>query len=238
MKLSRFTTPLWNLDTFHIFSDFYNLVTAQDGWTTLVADTTPTVTVGDAVNGVVALFTDTTDNNEVALKTTAELFKFGTNRNIYGRTRMQYSENDTNKANVLFGFMSAMAANSIADNGASVRASGDAAIIYKLDGGTVWRCLTMTNGTQTDTASATTAGGSSYQELEIEIKDWDSVKQEVLFKVDGNYLKDTNDNIIRHFATIASATEMNFGWYVKTGGGAGGETLNVDYGYAAQTRIV
>src|SRR5574338_511075 len=126
MKLSRFTTPLWNLDTFHIFSDFYNLVTAQDGWTTLAADTTPTVTVGDAVNGVVALFTDTTDNNEVALKTTAELFKFGTNRNIYGRTRMQYSENDTNKANVLFGFMSAMAANSITDNGAGVRASGDA----------------------------------------------------------------------------------------------------------------
>lgn len=230
--------PLYHQrDTLTNFDHFRSVVTAHEGWTTLVADTTPTVTCPDAVNGLARLFTDTTDNNEVALRTTAELFKFGTNRNIFGACKLQYSENDTNKANVFFGFMSALAANTITDNGAAVRTSGDCLAIYKLDGGTVWRCISMTNGTQTITASTKTAGGTSPQELEIEAVDHDGVSMWASFKVDGEYLKDSNNTVIRHAVTIASATEMNFGWYVKSGGGAGGETVDVDWGYYAQ-RVV
>lgn len=224
-------------DTLTNFDHFRSVVTAHEGWTTLAADTTPTVTCPDAVNGLARLFTDTTDNNEVALRTTAELFKFGTNRSIFGATKIQYAENDTNKANVFFGFMSALAANTIADNGASVRGTGDCLGIYKLDGGTVWRCVSMTNGTQVATASTTTAGGSAAQELEVEAADHDGVTMTCTFKVDGQYLKDSNGNKIIHSAVIASATEMNFGWYVKTGGGAGGETVDVDWGYYSQ-RVV
>lgn len=220
------------------FDHFRSVVTAHEGWTTLVADTTPTVTCPDVVNGVARLFTDTTDNNEVALRTTAELFKFGTNRNIFGACKLQYTENDTNKANVMFGFMSALAANSIVDNGASIRASGNILAIYKLDGGTVWRCHARDNvGIVLDTASTTTAGGSAAQELEIEANDWDGVSMQVVFKVDGEHLKDSNGNVIKGNVTIASATEMNFGWYVKTGGGAGGETVDIDWGYYAQTVV-
>jgi hypothetical protein len=232
------TNPLYvGRDTLTNFDHFRSVVTAHEGWTTLVADTTPTVTCPDAVNGLARLFTDTTDNNEVALRTTAELFKFGTNRNLFGACKLQYSENDTNKANVYFGFMSALAANTIADNGASVRGTGDCFGIYKLDGGTVWRCVSMTNGTQTVTASGTTAGGSAAQELELEATDHDGVSMLATFKVDGQYLKDTNGVVIKHTITIASATEMNFGWYVKSGGGAGGETVDVDWGYYSQ-RVV
>lgn len=236
MNQNRFTPPLGNLDTVHIWDDFFWFVTAHQ-WTSLVADTTPTVTVGDAANGVAVLFTDTTDNNEVALRSTAELFKIGTNRQIYGRCKLQYAENDTNKANVLFGFYSAMAANTLADNGAGPRASGDALAIYKVDGGTVWRCLSMCNGTQTITASTKTAGGSTAQVLEIVANDWDGVSMQVSFKVDGEYLRDSTGAIIKHTVAIASATEMHIGVYVKTGGGAGGETVNVDNIYGAQTRV-
>lgn len=236
-NVARFTERLRSLtDVVEVHDDFKWAVTAHE-WTTLVADTTPTVTVGDAANGVVALFTDTTDNNEVALRTTAELFLYGTNRSIYANGRIQYAENDTNRANVMFGFMSALAANSITDNGGAIRASGSIAAIYKLDGGTVWRCHTANNSVATDTVSTTTAGGASYQELEIIVNDWDGVSQQVSFKVDGTYLKDTNGNIIRHVVAVASATEMNFGIYCKTGGGAGGETLRADWLYAAQTRV-
>lgn len=224
-------------DTLSNFDHFRSVVTAHEGWTTLVADTTPTVTCPDAVNGLARLFTDTTDNNEVALRTTAELFKFGTNRSLFGATRMQYGENDTNKANVFFGFCSALAANTLVDNGAGPRVTGDMAAIFKVDGGTVWKCITQTNGTATTTTSTTTAGGSSYQELEIEGVDHDGVTMTFTFKVDGQYLRDANNLVIRHSAVIASATEMNFGWYVKTGGGAGGETLDVDWGYYSQ-RVV
>lgn len=236
-NISRFTADQGEIDTVHFFDDFRFYTTVHNGWTSLAADTTPTLTVGDAVNGVLALFTDTTDNNEVAVKTTAELFLFGTNRQIYGKGKIQYAENDTNKANVLFGFMSAMAANSIADNGASIRASGSIAAIYKLDGGTVWRCHTACNSVTTDTVSTTTAGGATAQVLEVQCNDWDGTSMQVTFKVDGDYLKDSLGNVIRHTVAIANATEMNFGVYVKTGGGAGGETVNVDYLYYSQNRV-
>jgi hypothetical protein len=236
MNLARYPAFLEGVDTVQISDDFFWYVTAHQ-WTSLAADVTPTLTVGDAVNGVLALFTDTTDNNEVAVRSTAELFKFGTLREIYGRCKMQYAENDTNKANVFFGFANAIAANTITDNGGAIRASGSIAAIYKLDGGTVWRCHTANNSVATDTISTTTAGGSAAQELEVIVQDWDGVSMKVTFKVDGVFLKDTNGNVIRHTVAIASATEMHVGVYVKSGGGAGGETVNVDYIYAAQKRV-
>lgn len=235
-NINRFPHLLNDVDTVHLHDDFFWYVTAHQ-WTSLAADTTPTLTVGDAVNGVLALFTDTTDNNEVAVRSTAELFKFGTNREIYGRCKLQYSENDTNKCNVFFGFQNAIAANSMVDNGAGPRTTGSNLLIYKVDGGTVWRCQSMCNGTSTDTVSTTTAGGSSAQVLEIFCKDWDGVSMEVLFKVDGDYLRDSNGAVIRHVVAIASATEMHCGVYVKTGGGAGGETVNVDRIDATQARV-
>lgn len=236
MNLNRFTSPLWDLDTVHIHDDFFWYVTAHQ-WTSLAADTTPTLTVGDAVNGVLALFTDTTDNNEVAVRSTAELFKVGTNRRIYGRFKIQYAENDTNKANVFAGFGSAIGANFLVDNGAGPRVTGDILGIYKVDGATVWRAVSQVNGTATTTASTKTAGGSAAQVLEVETGDWDGTSMQVSFRVDGEYLKDSNGNTIRHTVAIASATEMHVGVYAKTGGGAGGETVNVDYIIAQQTRV-
>jgi hypothetical protein len=241
VNILRLTHEVPELDTVHIWDDFFWFVTAHQ-WTSLVADSTPTVAVGDAVNGVVALFTDTTDNNEVAIRSTAELFKVGTNREIYGRCKLQYAENDTNKANVFFGFGSAIGADFLVNNGAGPRVTGDILGIFKVDGGTVWKCVSQVNGTATVTESTTTAGGTTAQVLEVIAKDWDGVKMEVLFKVGtvaggSEFLKDSNGNVIRHTVAIASATEMNIGVYVKTGGGAGGETVNVDYIYGAQNRI-
>lgn len=236
-NISRFTADQGEIDTVHFFDDFRFYTTVHNGWTSLAADTTPTLTVGDAVNGVLALFTDTTDNNEVAIRSTAELFKFGVNREIYARFKIQYAEGDTNKANVMVGFMSALAANSITDNGGAIRASGSIAAIYKLDGGTVWRCHTANNSVATDTITAKTAGGSAAQILEIFGKEQDTANMTFTFKLDGDYLKDTNNNVIRHTVAIASATEMHIGVYCKTGGGAGGETVNVDHIYGSQKRV-
>lgn len=237
-NLSRFPAVLGERDSVHVHDDFFWLVTAHQ-WTTLVADTTPTVAVGDAVNGVVTLFTDTTDNNEVCLRTTAELFKFGTNRSIYARGKIQYAENDTNKANVLFGFGSAMAANTLVDNGAGPRVTGDFLAIFKVDGGTAWKCISQTNGTAVTSTSTTTAGGSAAQVLEIEcVESGLSTTMIATFKVDGIPLLDSTTGLpIKHAVVIASATEMNGGIYVKSGGGAGGETVLVDTIDFVQTRV-
>lgn len=221
---------------FSVFDDFHWLVTAHT-WTTLVADTTPTVTVGDARGGICALFTDTTDNNEVAIRTTAEIFKPTADRPMYGVASIQYSENDTNKANVFVGFASAIGANLLVDNGAGVRTSGSVFCIYKVDGGTVWRCHTRNGSDYTDSISSTTAGGSAYQQLEIIVEEFSSTHCVVTFKVDGAYLRDATTNaVIEHRVAYASNTEMHFGVYAKSGGGAGGETVNVDWAAAGQVR--
>lgn len=238
-KLNRFTENLWNLDTVHLFDDFFWLVTAHM-WTTLAADTTPTVTCPDVVNGVARLFTDTTDNNEVAVRSTIEPFKFGTDREIYAKIRLQYTEGDAgNKANVFAGFASAIGANLLVDNGGGPRVTGDICGIYKVDGGSVWKCVTQTNGTAQVSTSTKTAGGSANQELEVKVMDIPgAVTQDVTFFVDGVPLYDSTTGYpIRHAAVIASATEMNVGVYAKTGGAAGGETVDVDYIYAAQRRV-
>lgn len=237
-KLNRFTESLWNLDTVHVFDDFTKGVVTAHQWTTLVADTTPTVTTPDAVNGLVRLFTDTTDNNEVAIRTTAELFKFGIDRQIYFRCKIQYAENDTNKANVFVGFCSALGANTLVDNGAGPRVTGDMCGFFKVDGGTTWKVITQTNGTAQTGTTTTTAGGATPQVLEVVLLDGPlSTGQEVAFLIDGVPVKDSAGNVITHTAVIASATEMHFGIYVKSGGGAGGETLDCDYAYAAQLRV-
>ena len=236
MNLARYPNFLKDLDTVCVQDDFFWYVTAHQ-WTSLAADTTPTLTVPDAVNGLLRLFTDTTDNNEVAVRSTAELFKFGTNRELYCRVKLQYSENDTNKANVFAGFASAIGANLLLDNGGGPRVTGDMFGLFKVDGSTVWKALTQTNGTATTTTSTKTAGGTDPQVLEVIAKDHDGVKMVATFRVDGEYLKDSNGNIIRHEITISGATEMNVGVYVKTGGGAGGETVDVDYLCGLQNRI-
>ena len=175
------------------------------------------------------------DNDEAYFASPNEVFKLAAGKPLYAKARIQYAEANTDDANIFFGFASAVAANLIVDNGAGMRTSGDLVGIYKVDGGTKWICISQVNGTAVTTTSATTAGGSSYQKLRIEVSDHDSSGGYATFKVDNEYLKDTNGNIIRHAVPYASATEMQIAFGVKNGG-TNLETLNVDYVAAVQQR--
>lgn len=197
-----------------------------------------TVAMGDAVGGVAVLTpsdSSVADNDEAYFASPNEVFKLAAGKPLYAKARIQYAEANTDDANIFFGFASAVAANLIVDNGAGMRTSGDLVGIYKVDGGTKWICISQVNGTAVTTTSATTAGGSSYQKLEIEVSDHDSSGGYATFKVDNEYLKDTNGNIIRHAVPYASATEMQIAFGVKNGG-TNLETLNVDYVAAVQQR--
>lgn len=231
----RFPQVLREKDTFGIFSDFYNFATGTDGWTSLVVDGGTSVAVNDAVGGRVTLTTGATDNNEASLRSTTEIFLVAAGKPLFCEGRIQYTEANTDDANVFFGFMSALAANSLIDDGGGPRASGSIAGIYKLDGGTVWRCVTRDNDGEEVTASVTTAGGASFQTLRVEIVDSRSAYATVAFYVDDTTLKDSNGKDITHTFTVASATEMNFGLYVKAGS-ANSETPIADYLGAWQLR--
>lgn len=197
-----------------------------------------TVTMGDAVGGVAVLYPSDSaigDNDEAYFASPNEVFKLAAGKPLYGKARIQFTEANTDDANIFFGFSNAFAADLIRDNGAGMRTTGDFIGLYKVDGGTKWICISQVNGTAVTTTSATTAGGASYQKLEVEVVDHDSSGGYATFKVDNEYLKDTNGITIRHAVPYASATEMQVGFGVKNGS-TNAETLNVDWVVAVQQR--
>ena len=107
---------------FGFFEDFETFVTG-DLFTDTSADSGATIAVGDAAGGVNVLTTGATDNNEAYLLTTKELFKFAANKPLLFEARIQYAEANTDDANVCLGFMDAVGANSILDDGAGPKAS-------------------------------------------------------------------------------------------------------------------
>lgn len=216
--------------TFLVEDDFEYFVDG-DRWTELSADTTATVAAVAAAGGVVSLFTDATNNNEASLYSTNKLWTFTNNKPLVGEFQIQFSEANTDDANVAVGFSSVFGANLLVDDGAGPATTMSGVLIYKVDGGTVWKVLTSISTTQTITTSTATAGGSAYQTLRIEVHPETSTTAVATFFLDGVPLMDaaqTARNMpITHRFTYTGAAAMNAGVYVKAGG-ANAETLKWD----------
>jgi hypothetical protein len=234
------------LDTFGIFSDFVNFVTAQDGWTSLASDTNASVTIdADGVGGIAILNTgDATDNNEAALFTTQELFLAAPGKPIFAQASIQYTEANTNAGNVAFGLANIFGdANTLLDDGAGPAASFYGAMIYKTDGSTVWRCASSAgtlSSAGTTTASVQTAGGTAFQKLGIRIEPISGAfnSSKVTFFLDGQPLTDSNNRPISHTVAhgAAGTGEMNAGLYAKVGAANNSWTVLCDYLGAWQER--
>ena len=191
---------------------------------TVVASDGGTVTVSDGVKGVCAISPGAADNGEIYLAAELENVKLLANKVFVGEAFIQFTESNTDDANVVFSFTNAVAANELVDDGAGPKATGDYIAIWKVDGGTKWYCGCQSNGTATpttDTISTVTAGGSSYQRLKIKVSCETSTRAIAEFEVDGQ-------NIGTIHFSYASATEMQLCLGVKNGS-ASAETLNVDY---------
>lgn len=221
-----------------IIDDCVNATTGGT-FTHLVADAGSSVAVANAAGGTLTFTTGAVDNNECARYTTEKLFLPNTNLPLACEARLQYAENATNKANVFFGFSSAIGANLLVDDGAGPATTQSAAGFYKVDGSTTWAVLVSVGTTQTlatltaansKDKTAKTAGGSAYQKLRVEINPISSVFAQVLFYID--------DVLVYSIAewTYTSVAQMGMGVYLKAGG-AGGEVLTLDYVWAQQARI-
>lgn len=220
---------------FGVFDD-YQWYISPHLWTKLVSDTTPTVAItAGAAGGVIALATDATNNNEVANYTTNQFFKFAAAKPLICESRIQCTESASGVANIAMGFSSAFGANLLVDDGAGPATTMSGALIYKVDGSTVWKFVTSISTTQTISTSTTTATGSSYQTLRIVCKPVTSTLVECVPFCDGVQLKDTNNKPIKHTLTLTGAAAMNYGVYAKAGSGSG-ETVSVDYDAAYQLR--
>jgi hypothetical protein len=198
-------------------------------WTSLASDATVTAAATDAHGGVVALGSDTTDNNEVMVRSTNEVIKFGADRRFCFKSRIQFTEAATSAANVAVGLADAAGANLITDNGGAAAINSSGALIYKLDGGTVWRAYSKNNSVTTDSVSATTAGGAAYQTLSITGTPDDGGSITLHYFCDGQPLRDSNGKAIFHRMAYASSTEMRLvAAYLKCGS-TSAETLLLDF---------
>lgn len=239
MKLMRFAAALAEKTQFGLFDDFLWYISPHM-WTSLAADAGSSVAIGSAVGGTVVLTTGATDNNEAMVASTNAVFKFSAGQPFYAETRLQYSEANTDDANVAFGLSSAAAADFLVDNGAGPATSHSGAVIFKTDTygpGNLWRAHTSKSTTQTTTDSSSTAGGSAYVTLGIEGRDVDGSNFEVTFFINGQALTDNTSfhRPIKHTVALSSAAAMKLFVYVKAGG-ANSEVINVDYLAAYQLR--
>jgi hypothetical protein len=224
--------------TFELFDDFANYGSGESHWTNLAADGGVTgFAEGDARNGRIQGATGATDNNEIMCRSTNELAIFVADFSFIFEVGLQYSEAATNAANVAIGLADAAAANLLSDDGGGDNINSSGVLLFKVDGGTIWRAACENNAVIVETASVQTAGtASAYQRLRIEGKAVDGTNMRFAYFLDGNALTDSNNRPISHLLAFASATEMRLvAGYIKAGG-ATTETLNLDYVAYAATR--
>ena len=223
--------------TFGVLSDFDAFVTG-DEFTDTSADTGAAVANTDAAGGVVTLTTGATDNNECYLLSTKELFLIANDKPILASCRLKYSEANTDDANVAFGLMNAVAANSIVDDGGGLQASYSGAAFFKLDGALNWKVEASLATTRTGTVELTApnstdkvahaAASTAYQWLEIEIIPFSTTQAKANFFIDEVLVQSIT-------FTYTSATEMMVFVGVKAGG-ANSEVVSVDFLGAWQKR--
>lgn len=236
-KLMQIPEAALLLERVHGFhDDFYS---ESSVWSTTATDS-GTTAISDAAGGVMAIAASdgtAADNDETYYHQAGETFKFAANKPIQFESYVQFTEANTDDANVYVGFLDGWAANALQDNGAGPKTTASGVGFYKVDGGTNWNVFYSDSTTQTSVeltaansldGTAQTAGGSSYQKLGIQVLEVGS-RLKCLFFIDDVLVYTIDDK------TFANATEMEVGFGVKNGG-ANAETLNVDYVYAYQAR--
>lgn len=224
-----FRNPLDQFD----FLDHFAALDTTSTWTDTSADAgSAPALLTTGVSGV-ALTTGTTDNFDCVLSS-KQVFDVTANRPLRFTALAQYTEANTNTANVAIGLSSSVAADTLGDNAAGPPSSYSGALFFKTDGSTTWQVESSVGSTQTTTATSLTAGGSSYQTFAIEINPISATVAEVTFFHDPNggsdlrQVKDTSGNVVKHTITYTSFAPAAILLTNKTGAGTFSEVLNVD----------
>lgn len=199
MKLTGESAHLDFLRRHNLSMPEFNKVLDTTNEFEFTADTGGAATVADGVDQEVTLdpSSGTTAEDEAYLAAKYEKFKFLADRPIHWEQEVQFTEADTNAANVIAGFKDAVGADTLQDAGAGPPSSYYGCVFYKVDGETVWRTEVSIGSTQytkqltADIAvngNAQTAGGASFQKLEIDVYPKGGsggTRFDVVFKIDG-----------------------------------------------------
>jgi hypothetical protein len=214
-----------------VWLEYTSTESANSPWS-LIADSGGSAAVSDGVGGKVSIVTDADDNDEAYLFNTTELFKTAADKPIEIEVLLQYTEANTDDANIIFGLMSGVAANALLDSGGGPAASYSGACFFKEDGETLWSVENSVGGTQKTTQLTTansldkqehTAGtAADFQTLRIEIDPKSATLCDITFWIDGVLVAKHIDQVFTSFTDAAVIMGAK-------AGGANAETLVVDY---------
>lgn len=250
MKLSPLDVYLRQRQIAAIFDDFWEYTDTQR-WTKVLDGTNAgTVAAGTtSQGGQLVLTTSATHTSNVAMThTTNKGFKFTQDQPIIAECRLQFTEENTNEANVLFGLSSVITgAGGLfnVDTGVSSNFSG--ALIYKIGGTTNWNTISSVGTTQTITKVNTldvygNASDGNFHTLRIEVQPITSTLAEVRYFIDGLQVRST----VVPTATFGIVDQMTYTGAVAMAVVVGicsgattatnAEVLNVDYIDVEQVR--
>lgn len=232
------------------FEDFESNYVSGDRWTPVVADSSSASTLvlvnKTLPNGILSITQDATDNDEIYFQTTVMPFLIAAGKPMFCEIRLLAAELATDDANVCFGFQSgAAAANDLLDDGAGPKASATQAIIYKLDGSTVWSCRSQIGSAvgRTTTVSQHQSAPLSaglYSTLRVEVNPISSTIAEVIFSIDDGVngmrqMLDANGYPIKHQLVYTNAVACGV-FFGHKNGSATADVLLVDYVCGYQKR--
>ncbi|MFN7802645.1 MAG: hypothetical protein ACK5TO_01435 [Planctomycetaceae bacterium] len=229
MKLLDLPQAVRERRMFGFFDDF-EWYLAPHRWTSLTSDAGTAVAVGTTTpNGAVVLTTPAVDNSECAVGTTTRPLRPADDKPVMLECRIQYAEAAVNSANIFVGVADTLAAaDLLLDNGQGPRPGLHGAGLYKVDGESTWRVVSVRGGVPLITASTVPAGGPAPQTLRLEIQPLDASVAEVVFHIDDSQVRDAVGFPVKHLFPLAACPALQAGVYLKAGANAA-ESLAVDY---------
>lgn len=219
----------------------YEDLSAVSNWAVYLPDGGNAV-VNDGLAGILTLTpsgSSPAESDEAYIYSPQQVFQPSAGYPLYLEALIQYTEANVNQAGIFFGLASSVAAGGLITAGsAGIRSTGTIVGLYKVAGSNVWSVLSQNGSNVVTNTSTCPAGLSTYQKLNIEILDVIAGNATVVFRVDGQLLRDTNNPTlpIKQNLILTSDVICSLAAGVKNGSSSM-ETLNIDYMAAVQSRV-
>jgi len=204
------------------FEDFLGDYVTGDKWT-IATDSGGTITIPDGVDGYAQLLTGGTDEDGTTISSTAELFLFQTDKNLYFEARVRCAETDTTNydANIAVGLSDTVTVDLMADDGAGPASSFDGALFFKKETNKYWEFMASNATSQDENSDMVAYTRNVWDELSFVYDYNDGVTASITPTVNGTAY-DAVD------LTISGLAEMHACATVKTTG-TQTETFDIDY---------
>ena len=216
----------WYYDDFHRLDTSANYQETSDG--------TPgfAVTDSDVLSGgwleIKTQPSTPLNNNEVYVSTVKQTWVFLDGKKLWFEVGINLAEANVDDANIIVGLSDTVGANFLVDDGAGPATSYDGAVLFKVDGGTVWQVQTSSGASQATDNSAGSFTSGANQVLGFYF-DGTTTTSTIEFFVNGTTQGAQN-------ITLSGLEAMHIVFGVKCGADTQIETLNVDYVKVCQLR--